>query len=593
MTAPRDAADSPALGPVRGFVPPVDRPWLWAPDAILVGIELGGPGAAQHDCRRDGEHWIPTRALEPGERYRFVVDGTAVPDPRSRRQPDGVHGASAWIPPGPVAEHRSVVHERSLARSVTYELHIGTFSPAGTFVGAIEQLDHLVDLGVTHVELMPVAAFDGRFGWGYDGVDLFAPHPAYGSEADLHALVAACHDRGLAVIVDVVLNHLGPSGNRLGTCGPYFTDRYHTPWGDAVNLDGPGSDGVRRFLMDAAQHWLEDLDADGLRLDAVHALYDTSAVPLLEQLAEEVAALGRRTGRPRLLVAESDRNDPRLVAPPPAGPGLDGMWADDLHHCLHVELTGERLGYYGDVGRDDLALALVGGLTHQGRWSPHRRRSVGRSVEGTGSERLVVALQNHDQVGNRARGERLPDLVGVDRAAAAAALVLLSPFSALLFQGEEWAASTPFPYMSDHSGDLGEAVRRGRRAEFAAFGWSEDQVTDPQDPATFHSAVLRWGEVAAAPHREVLDWYRSLIALRARHESLAPVLLPARPEVRVRDHVVAVQRGSLTVLANLGSSAVRDAPRPAGDVVLSRLGPRAHGDVADLEPGGVVVVDRS
>jgi maltooligosyltrehalose trehalohydrolase len=534
------------LGPVRSFVAPQDRPWLWAPGATTVQLELPGTPDRTFACRRQGEHWVAPEPLDVGQPYRFVVDGTAVPDPRSRAQPDGVHGASVWVPVGPRRLGSTTADTAPMARSTTYELHVGTFSPAGTFVGAIEHLDHLVELGVTHVELMPVAAFDGRHGWGYDGVDLFAPHPRYGTEAELRKLVEQCHARGLSVLVDVVLNHLGPSGNHLAVSGPYFTDRYRTPWGDALNLDGPGADGVRRFLLDAAAHWLEDLDVDGLRLDAVHELVDSSAVHLLEELAVEVDRIARRSGRPRLLVAESDRNDPRLVAAAPFGPGLDALWSDDLHHCLHVELTSEHDGYYQDVQPGDLAAVLARAQLHEGRWSPNRRRSVGRSVAGTTSERFVVALQNHDQVGNRAGGERLHHLVGVDRVAAAAALVVLSPFSLLVFQGEEWAASTPFPYFSDHEGALGEAVRRGRRAEFAAFGWPEDQVLDPQDPSTFAAAVLRWEELDDEPHRSMLDWYRSLLRLRATHPALGPVALPAPHEVALHDGTVAVRRDTLT-----------------------------------------------
>jgi maltooligosyltrehalose trehalohydrolase len=587
----RDEEDD--LGPVRGFHPPADRPWLWAPEARAVQLQLGEPPARHLACRREGQHWIAAEPVPTGQRYRFVVDGTAVPDPRSRAQPDGVHGASEWVGRVDRTDTGSSAGTAPLARSVTYELHVGTFSESGTFSGAVEHLDHLVQLGVTHVELMPVAAFDGGHGWGYDGVDLFAPHPAYGTEAELRMLVDQCHLRGLSVLMDVVLNHLGPAGNHLGVSGPYFTDRYRTPWGDALNLDGPGADGVRRFLLDAATHWLEDVDVDGLRLDAVHELFDTSAVHLLEQLAVEVARIARRTGRPRVLIAESDRSDPRIVSPAPSGPGLDAMWSDDLHHCLHVALTGERDGYYEDVRDGDLAVALTVAQLHQGRWSPHRRRSVGRSSDGISSERFVVALQNHDQVGNRARGERLHHLVGVDRTAAAAALTTLSPFSLLMFQGEEWAASAPFPYFSDHGGELGEAVRRGRRAEFAAFGWPEEQVLDPQDPATFATAALRWDELDTEPHRQVLDWYRALLHLRATHPCLAPVPLPGPHLVEHRKGVVAAHRGTLTILANLSADPTRWEGSPSGAVVLERHGSQLDGGGVELEPGAVVVLDRS
>ncbi len=563
-------------------------PYLWAPDATVVEVERDGERVA---CERSGERWTAPGDWHDGTRYRFVVDGRAVPDPRSRSQPDGVHGASEWVvtqPPVPWAPEGG---PPTLERAVVYELHVGTFSAEGTFLGAIAHLDDLVDLGVTHVELMPVAAFDGEVGWGYDGVDLFAPHPRYGTERELRQLVAACHERGLAVLIDVVLNHLGPSGNHLAVSGPYFTDRYSTPWGDAVNLDGPGSDGVRRFLLDVAFHWLVEVDADGLRLDAVHALFDTSAVPFLEQLADEVRAVGERTGRPRLLVAESDRSDPRVLMDPPVGQGLDAVWSDDLHHALHVALTGEQRGYYEDVGPGDLELALAEAQTHQGRWSPHRRRTVGRSVEGTRSDQYVVSLQNHDQIGNRAAGERLHHLVGVDRTAAAAALVLLGPFPVLLFQGEEWAATSPFPYFSDHEGELGEAIRRGRAAEFAAFGWSADRVADPQSRDTFDAAVLDRDEVTDEPHASMRSWYRSLVALRRTHPSLAARAQPGDDRVERSGSVVAVRRGRLGVLANLGGTTAAWT-EPFDGAELLRRGRVTRTDASiELDPGAVLVIE--
>ncbi len=418
---------------------------------------------------------------------------------------------------------------------------------------------------------MPIAAFDGQVGWGYDGVALFAPHPAYGTVAELCSFLDACHLRGLAVLIDVVHNHLGPSGNHLAASGPYFTDRYHTPWGDAVNLDGPGSDGVRRFLVDNVLWWLGDVGFDGVRLDAVHALFDTSAVPYLEQLAEEVRNLGERTGREFVLIAESDRNDPRTVAAPPIGPGLDAMWVDDVHHAIHVALTEERDGYYEDYTSADLPVALVEGLVHQGRWSAHRRRSIGRPVDSLGeampASALVAALQNHDQVGNRARGDRISHQVGVERAGAAAALVLLSPFTVLVFAGEEWAATTPFPYFSDHHGELGAAVRAGRRREFAAFGWAPDDVPDPQARATFDAAVLdrsEWRDHAAGAHRALRDWYRELIRLRRSHPAFADSSLPLDgASCDVAGSVVTVRRRAgepspaAVLMANLGGSDAR------------------------------------
>ncbi len=570
-----------------------DAPYLWAPDARVVEVEVvGTDGDGQRvRCERAGERWTAPGDWPDGTRYRFVVDGRAVPDPRSRSQPDGVHGASEWLAPVRPAPWAPDGGPPSLERAVVYELHVGTFSAEGTFLGAIRHLDHLVDLGVTHVELMPIAAYDGDVGWGYDGVDLFAPHPRYGTPSDLRALVSACHERGLAVLIDIVLNHLGPSGNFLAVSGPYFTDRYSTPWGAALNLDGPGSDGVRRFLVDVALHWLEEVDADGLRLDAVHALFDTSAVPFLEQLADEVSALGERTGRPRTLVAESDRCDPRILSAPPVGPGLDAVWSDDLHHCLHVALTGERSGYYEDVGPDDLELALTVAQTYQGRYSPHRCRTVGRPVDGTCSDGFVVALQNHDQVGNRAAGERLHHLVGVDRTAAAAALVLLSPFAVLLFQGEEWAATTPFPYFSDHDGELGEAIRRGRVAEFAAFGWPPERIADPQDRRTFDAAILDWDELHDEEHAAVRSWYRSLIALRRSHPALGARSQPGDDEAERSGSLVSVRRRTLRLLVNLGGSSERWSAPLDGDLLLERGSVARSRAGVELGPGAVLVLD--
>lgn len=566
-----------------------DRPFLWAPAASEVDVEVDG---VRRRCELVDERWIAPGDWRDGARYRFVVDGRAVPDPRSRSQPDGVHGASEWRAPVRPVPWSPGEQLPSMDRAVIYELHVGSFSEQGTFLGAIERLDHLVELGVTFVELMPVAAFDGRVGWGYDGVALFAPHHPYGTLDDLRRLIAACHERGLGVLVDVVLNHLGPSGNYLAVAGPYFTHRYSTPWGDALNLDGPDADGVRRFLIDVALHWLEEVDADGLRLDAVHALFDTSAVPLLELLADEVRRLGERTGRPRVLVAESDRNDPRLVQAPPVGTGLDAVWSDDLHHCLHVELTGEHLGYYEDVGPDDLQLALTRAQTYQGRYSLHRRRTVGRSADGVPSDHFVVSLQNHDQIGNRAAGDRLHHLVGVDRTAAAAALVLLSPFAVLLFQGEEWATSSPFPYFSDHEGELGEAIRRGRLREFAAFGWPPELVADPQSPATAAAATLAWDELGDDPHAAMLDWYRALIELRRTHPDLGARVLPDDDVVERFGSLVAVRRGALHVLVNLGEASARWDGGSAGRVLLERGDVVRDPNGVALGPGAVVVAER-
>jgi maltooligosyltrehalose trehalohydrolase len=354
-------------------------------------------------------------------------------------------------------------------------------------------------------------------GWGYDGVDLYAVHHGYGGPEGLKRFVEACHRRGLAVLLDVVYNHLGPAGNYLERFGPYFTDRYRTPWGAAVNLDGPGSDEVRRYICDSALMWLRDYHLDGLRLDAVHALIDTSAVHLLEQLAGEVADLSARLGRPLVLVAESDLNDPRLIRPvSQGGYGLDAQWNDDFHHALHTVLTGERSGYYVDFGTvGDLARAFTQAFVYDGRYSRFRQRRHGRAPLGLGGDRFVVYLQNHDQIGNRARGERTSHLVSPDRLAVAAALVMTAPFVPMLFQGEEWGASTPFQYFVDHDdAELAAAIRRGRQAEFAAFGWRAEDIPDPQARETFDRSKLDWDERHRAPHARLLDWHRRLIAFR-------------------------------------------------------------------------------
>ena len=432
-------------------------------------------------------------AAGPGSEYAFRLDGgEPLPDPRSPWQPSGVHG------PSRVVEHQAFPWQDQgwqagpLAAAVLYELHVGTFTPSGTFEAAIARLDHLVDLGMTHVELMPVNEFAGSRGWGYDGVDLYAPHHAYGGPQGLKRLIDACHARGLAVLLDVVYNHLGPAGNYLGRFGPYFTDRYATPWGPAVNLDGPHSHEVRRFFCDNALMWLRDYHVDGLRLDAVHALVDTSAMHVLEQLAAEVDALAAHLGRHLVLIAESDLNDPRVVrAPEVGGYGLDAQWNDDFHHALHTVLTGERDGYYTDFGTlADLAKALEQAFVYDGRSSAFRRRPHGRPPTGLTGHRFLGYLQNHDQIGNRATGERSSHLLSPGRLKIAAALVLTAPFMPLLFQGEEWGASSPFQYFTAYEDPaLGQAVADRpsggvRRLRLAA-------ARGPRSPGARHLCALQ------------------------------------------------------------------------------------------------------
>ena len=565
------------------------RPEVWAPFADRVDLVTAD---GRSPMRRDADDWWRADVeLDAGTDYGFSLDGgKGLPDPRSRHQPEGVHGPSRVVELDPPEAGKGF----DLATAVIYELHIGTFTPAGTFAGAEEGLDHLVDLGVDVVEVMPVNQFPGAHGWGYDGVDLYAVHDAYGGPDGFRTFVEACHRRGLGVILDVVYNHLGPDGNHLGRFGPYFTDVYETPWGDAVNLDGRGSDEVRRFFVDNALMWLRDYGVDGLRVDAVHAFVDRSAVHFLEQLAAEVADLEAETGRRLHVIAESDLNDPRLLwSRDRGGYGLDASWSDDFHHALHAALTGETDGYYADFGSlADVAEALRSVYVYAGRHSRFRGRRHGRPVDALAGTRFLGYIQNHDQVGNRAQGQRIAHLAGPDLQRIGAALVLTSPFVPMLFQGEEWAASTPFPYFSDHQDpELGAAVREGRRAEFAAFGWDPAEIPDPQDPTTFQSAVLDWSELDADPHRGMRDWYRDLIALRRATPDLTDGRLD-RVSVEADDdrHTIVVNRGSIVVAAN-PSADTRSVPIPPGASPVLTSGEHHLGhDAIDLGPHAVAIL---
>ena len=527
-------------------------------------------------AREDEGWWTATSDLED---YGFRVDGGPVrPDPRSPWQPDGVHALSRVYDHSAFAWTDQRWRGVPLPGAVLYELHVGTFTAEGTFDAAIGKLDHLVELGISAVELMPCNAFDGRWGWGYDGVALFAVFEPYGGPDGLKRFVDAAHAKGLGVVMDVVYNHLGPAGNYLQEFGPYFTDRHHTPWGSAVDLHQPE---VRRFFFDNALMWLRDYHVDGLRLDAIHALVDDSATHFLEELAQEVAGLAGQVGKPLWLVAESDLNDPRVIDP--HGLRMDGQWCDDVHHALHAMLTGDRFGYYVDFGSlETTAKALTGAFVHDGTWSTFRGRPHGRPVPpDVPGWRFVVYLQDHDQVGNRALGDRPPpSKVG-------AALYLLSAFTPMVFMGEEYGARTPWMFFSDHSGDLGAAVRDGRRREFAKHGWSTDEVPDPQDPATFEASTLDWQQ-----DEDLLRFYRDLIALRR-----------ARPELSDgrRDRVEVVWdedarwlvmvRGAIAVCCNLAAErqalAVPGSPKA---VLLASTGGWTYQDQRVETDGDSVVV---
>ena len=530
---------------------------VWAPEAQRVDLHQGTDITAMSAA--DDGWWVVE--ADADRAYGFALDGGPVlPDPRSRWQPDGVHGLSRCVDPDSFDWQATAWQGRALLGRVVYELHVGTFTDAGTFDDAIEHLDHLVDLGVDFVELLPVAAFPGGHGWGYDGVFPYAVHDAYGGPHGLARFVDACHLRGIGVLLDVVFNHLGPDGNVLMHFGPYFTDIYATPWGPAVNFGGRGSDEVRRYFIDNALMWLRDYRIDGLRLDAIHAIVDDTATHLLEQLAIEVAELSVAVGRPLSLIAESDLNDPRIVVSRDAGGyGIDAQWSDDFHHALHALLTGETAGYYEDFGTlADLATALRRGFVYTGQYSAYRDRRHGRPLPPTVSgHRLLGYAQDHDQVGNRARGDRLPALVSTDLVKVAAAIVLTSPFTPMLFMGEEWAASTPWQYFTDHQNDeLADAVRAGRRAEFTAFGWRTEEVPDPQDPHTFARCRLRWDELKNAPHTDVLRWYCELIALRRSNADLANGRLDQlEVDVDEAQRSLVLRRPQSIVAANFGPAA--------------------------------------
>ncbi len=536
---------------------------VWAPSADSVDLVLPAAGS-RTAMTAGGDGWWRAEVEDAGQgtAYWFSLDGAdPVPDPRSAWQPDGVHGPSRVFDP---AEHHwddTSWSGTDVRGAVFYELHVGTFTAEGTLRSAVARLDHLVSLGVDVVSLMPVAAFPGTWGWGYDGVALYAVHEPYGGPLELQRFVDACHTRGLAVCLDVVYNHLGPSGNYLHGFGPYFTDKHHTPWGQAVNLDDEGSEHVRRFVVDNALRWFRDFHLDALRLDAVHALVDDSEQHLLAQLADETAALSDELGRPLGLVAESDLNDARMVTPTAAGGlGMTAQWNDDFHHAVHALTTGERQGYYVDFGAySTLAKVLTSVFLHDGGHSTFRGADWGVPVDTAtvGGHAFLAYTSDHDQVGNRATGDRPSSNLTPGVLAAAAALTLTSPFTPMLFMGEEWGAATPWLFFTDHAEpELADSIREGRRREFAEHGWAAE-VPDPQDHRTRDASVLDWDEIAAQPHQRLLAWHRELLSLRRRETDLRADRLT---EVAVEHDEEAgwfvVSRGATRVVLNLSSEQV-------------------------------------
>ncbi len=579
---------------------------VWAPRRRALSVRILDPAGATRAelamTRGDGGVFTAradAAVAPPGSDYAFLLpDVGARPDPVSRHQPRGVHAPSRIVAADGFSWSDAGWRGVPRADLVIYELHVGTFSPEGTFAGVAARLPHLRDLGITAVELMPVAAFPGDRNWGYDGVYLYAPHTAYGGPDGLKRLVDACHAHGLALILDVVYNHLGPEGNYLGDYGPYFTDRHHTPWGDALNFDGPDSDEVRRFFVDNALHWLCEYHVDGLRLDAIQGIHDESAQPILREIADAFHAEAARQGRAAWLIAESDLNDPRVIRPSDVGGlGLDAQWSDDFHHALHAIVTGNRRGYFADFGRvADVGKAITASFVYDGQHAPHRRRRHGAPAAVDPGDRFVSFIQNHDQVANAYQGKRLAQVAGPARQKVAATVLFSTPALPLLFQGEEWAEEAPFDYFTSH-GDaaLVDAVRKGRHEEYLHLldaGADMAAWADPQDEETFRRCKLRWESIDRAPHGDMLAFYRALIALRRR---LAPLRNGRKDLTRVdgdeAGRWLTIVRGdawgaSTFTCANLGDAPAR-IRLPAG---AWKLALATEPSAGALDAGGTLVL---
>jgi len=582
---------------------------VWAARAKHVSVQVldRGPKPIPMEPREHGYFDLTVEGVRAGDRYWYVLDGEkALPDPASRFQPDGVHKASAVVDPDAFAWTDRGWRGLAFKELIIYELHTGTFTPTGTFEAIIPHLKYLKqDVGITAIELMPVAQFPGARNWGYDGTYLYAPHSSYGGPQGLKALVDACHATGLAVILDVVYNHLGPEGNYLSAFGPYFTDRYRTPWGEAINYDGADSDEVRHFILSNALYWVTEYHIDALRLDAIHGIYDFSATHILQEVATAVHEQAVRLGRQIFVTAESALNDARVVTPPEQGGyGLDAQWNDDFHHALRTVLTKERAGYYQDYeGLKHLAKAMNEGFVYSGQYSRYHRRRHGNSSTSCAPSRFIVFSQNHDQVGNRAFGDRLSTQVPFAALKVAAAAVLLSPNIPLLFMGEESSETAPFLYFIDH-GDpaLVEAVRRGRRAEFASFAW-EGEIPDPQDPLTCERSRVNIDGPLDSRRAAMLKWTRELIGLRKTIPSLGadgapheyPVLAHEKENVLVV-HRRGVQGPDALIVLSFNNAPVSVLFREPEGRWLLRLGSTAQefgGDGRERLPQKLIIASES
>lgn len=568
---------------------------VWAPHAKKVSLALSEGRVAMSPV--GGGWWRASKAPSGEVDYGYLLDDAdkALPDPRSRRQPQGVHNLSRTFDPLEHVWQDGAWKGRQLAGGSIYELHIGTFTPEGTLDAAAAKLRYLVDLGIDFVELLPVNAFNGTHNWGYDGVLWYAVQEEYGGPAAYQRFVDAAHRSGIGVIQDVVYNHLGPSGNYLPRFGPYMSSGKSNTWGESINLDGPDSGPVRQYIVDNALMWLRDYHVDGLRLDAVHALADHTAVHLLEEMATKVDVLAAQLGKPLFLVAESDLNDPKLITPREAnGYGLAGQWSDDFHHAVHVNVTGETAGYYEDFNSvGALAKVVTRGFYHDGTMSTFRDRIHGRPVDlaKTPTWRFVVCIQNHDQVGNRAIGDRISATEGYGRLAVAAVLNLTSPFTPMLFMGEEYGASTPWQFFTSHpEPELGKATAEGRIKEFERMGWDAAMVPDPQDPATFSRSKLDWSEQEDGDHARLLELYRSLLRLRRDVPELND---PRFGKVSVQfdegERWFLMRRGAVTVAVNFAEE-TRTVPVQLDEILLSTDGGSGTGAGGlELGPSSAVI----
>jgi maltooligosyltrehalose trehalohydrolase len=572
---------------------------VWAPRPKKVSVQVNGKPFAMEGPNDQGYWNAKVDDAGYGATYGFLLDDDEMlyPDPRSFRQPDGVHGPSVLYDQKAFAWSDSAWQGYPLASAIIYELHIGTFTKDGTFDSAIERLGFLQDLGITHIEVMPVSEWAGNRGWGYDGVDLFAVYEPYGGPDAFKRFVDACHHHCMGVILDVVYNHLGPVGNYTGKFGPYITDRHKTPWGDAINFERDGSDEVRKFFLDNALMWMQDFHVDGLRLDAIHEIWDRSAVHFLEALSAEVNNLSATFGKRLMLIAESDLNDPKIVRSIEAnGYGMSAQWTDDFHHSLATILFTEpgHRGYYDDFGgMEAIAKAIKDVFVFEGQYSKYRNHSHGRPVDNISAHHFINFLQNHDQVGNRALGDRIQVTIGIPRTKAALGLILTAPYLPMIFMGEEYAASTPFLYFADHEDpEMAKLVSEGRRREFADFGFDGDAIPNPEDPDVFERSKLNWSEVHEGVHQEMLDWVKALIHLRRNSICLND---GDRGHLRTsfsdEGRWLRMDRGQVTCLLNLGDGVAQFKVQPDRKLTLTAdpAGTTVEGESVTLSPNGFAV----